>query len=485
MENVLDSPPEVWSSYQEAIFENVRSGKGHTVVKALAGTGKTTTVVRALRYVPRGVSVLMVAFNKVIADELKNRVPRGVEVSTCHSFGLKTITRALGRLPIDKDKTYNAFRDLYRGGVFSAQQCRVVCKLVSLAKATLAETPEDLDDIIDEFGLIDDPHEVKRQDVIRDAQELLLRAKTDPKCVDFDDMIWLPHALALAPRTYDRVFVDETQDLNRAQIELVMKACSRFDGRITAIGDENQALYGFRGADRDSIRNIIDRYEATVLPLSITYRCPKSVVRVAQSVVPEFEAGPDNPEGSVDNASTEQMVREAGPGDFVLSRTNAPLIGLCLRLLREGRKALVRGRDIGTNLAAIVKRSEAKTTQELAVYLDEWSRNEQARLLAKQPPQEAAAQLVADKAECLEALSEGTGSVAEVLLRIERLFDDATPKNAVVFCTTHKAKGLEAPTVWVLRDTYRPRQNQAESACWYVAVTRAKSRLVLVEKESA
>jgi len=455
-------------------------------VTAVAGSGKTTSLTHALKFVPRGCSVLAVAFNKKIAETLKTRVPRGVDVATCHSFGLRTITKSLGRLQIDADKTYKGFQAMYaRGGNFSREQCRVVCKVVSLAKGTLAETDEELDNLIDEYGLIDDAEGVKRGDVIADSLALLDQAKGDVKTIDFDDMIWLPHVLALRPVTYDRVFVDETQDLNRAQLELALKACTAFDGRILAVGDVRQAIYAFRWADKNAIPGIVERLEAKVLPLSVTYRCPRAVVDLVKDVAPELESAPNADEGIVRWVEHEELFAQCRPGEFVLSRTNAPLIGGCLRLLREGRRAVVLGRDIGANLRGIVDRSKARDVVELEQYLDTWATNETNRLLAKSPPQEAAAQLVADKKDCISALAEGCCRIDEVLSRIEKLFSDTNDTNAVVFSTVHKSKGLERDKVWLLTSTFRKGKNEEESNIWYVACTRAHKELVLVKKEAA
>ena len=74
-----------WSSYQEAIFKNIAEGKGHTVVKARAGSGKTTTIMEALNHIPphvRREQVALFAFNKEIAETLKSKAPAGVKVST-------------------------------------------------------------------------------------------------------------------------------------------------------------------------------------------------------------------------------------------------------------------------------------------------------------------------------------------------------------------------------------------------------------------
>lgn len=477
-----------WSRYQQAIFEDVRSGHGHTVVLARAGTGKTTTIVESFKHVPKGEQVLMVAFNKAIAEELKKRAPRSVDVMTCHAFGLRVIAKALGWKGsgnrIDGDKTYGAAKELYaRSPNFPREHVRVVAKVVSLAKGCLLSTPEELDCLIDDFSLIDSDEKVNRADVVADALLLLEKAKENLDTVDFDDMVWLPTVLGLRPPTYDRVFVDEAQDYTAAQVELSLKACSTIGGRVCAVGDDKQAIYRFRGADKDSIANIVTRLDAKVLPLSITYRCPKAIVRIANSVVADFEAAPEAPEGTVTEAREDEMLDRAQPGDFVVSRTNAPLVGGCLQLLRQDRRAIVRGRDIGTNLKGIVQRTKAPSVRTMLEGVEEWKRNEVARLLAKSPPQEQAAGVVADKAACIEALAEGCELVADVLGKIERLFSDANDGNAVVFSTTHKAKGLEADRVWVLRSTYNRGRGVEEDNLFYVAVTRAKRDLVLVGKE--
>ena len=76
---------------------------------------------------------------------------------------------------------------------------------------------------------------------------------TEDGCIDFDDMIWLPVVLDLPQRKFDRVFIDECQDLNRSQIELSLRAVKP-DGRILAVGDPHQAIYSFRGLGRARVR---------------------------------------------------------------------------------------------------------------------------------------------------------------------------------------------------------------------------------------
>ena len=108
----------------------------------------------------------------------------------------------------------------------------------------------------------------------------------------------------------------------------------KVDGRIIAVGDPAQSIYQFRGADSEAIPNFIDKLRAKTLPLSVTYRCPKSVVRLAQEVVPDIEAAPGAPEGTVRKYSLKNFLNRLNPEISFLSRTNAPLIKYCLKLLR-------------------------------------------------------------------------------------------------------------------------------------------------------
>ncbi len=500
-----------WSKYQQAVFENVATGTGHTVVKAVAGSGKTTTIVEALSHIPAGCRTLFVAFNKAIAEELKKRAPRGVEVSTLHSYGLKTITRTLGRLRIENNRVQDLVRGMYKNGTLevaivsakiaknlgkeneelSYDLMRDLTRAVSLAKGALIGDEDKLGALIDDFEIespkrspipgIILPQEMQDafyKAFVKDVLALLVSC-TDTEqdgSIDFDDMIWLPVVLDLRQMQFDRVFVDETQDLNPAQIEMTMRAV-KANGRICAVGDPRQAIYRFRGADSAAVDNVVKRLEATVLPLSVCYRCCKAVILQAQEVVPEIEWAPDAIDGVVSDATISEMKQNAKPGEFILSRTNAPLISLCMYFLKEGRPATIQGRDIGASLAAFVKKSAARNVQELCDYVEMWRDTECKRLAAKHSD----TQVVEDRAECILTISDGARTVADVISRIEGLFADKDDSTRIVLSSTHKAKGMERDTVWMLQSTYCRRPGVEEENILYVGLTRARKTLFLVQ----
>lgn len=469
-----------WSSLQEDIFSAVKSLQPaqHLVVEALAGTGKSTTIEECVEITPPSSRVLVCAFNKSIAEAMAARLPSDVEVRTLHSLGAGIVRSAMGHRVVDQYYVEKASKKLL-GFEWSRREARTACsKLVGLAKGYLCEAePEELDALADSYGLEINAHD--RDRVVHAAARLLEQcAENSEGPIDFDDQIWLPHVLDLPAPTWDFVFVDETQDLNAAQLSLAQRVAGT-NGRIIAVGDRRQAIYGFRGADREAIPRMIRELKAKTLPLSITYRCPVSVVREANAIVPELQPRPGAPEGIVKQSTVEQLRKDAQPGDMVLSRVNAPLISLCYRWLAEGRRAMIQGRNIGQGLASWITNCHAVSVPQLCGAVNEWCTKEVARLAAA----ERDTQSTIDKAECLIALAEGCSTVEDVIAKCERLFGEAkSSEGCILLSSTHRAKGLEADRVWVLRDTYLRWPGVEEKNLLYVAITRAKRELIYVRK---
>lgn len=545
-----------WSSYQLAIFKNIAEGKGHTVAIARAGSGKTTTIMEGLKHVPTKKTCLMVAFNKKIKDELANRAPHGVEVETLHGYGFRQVRAAFGRVNLNKYKVEGLYRRVFGEEVFdedkyesldAAQKAndtwfevssaawpviQSLCKTVSLAKANLVglvdEDEEDeaflglarkaIEDIMDTYAI--DPgygdetcdrcqgekssqrcercggkgtisSEEKRKEFIENVMWGLQESKKLTDVIDFDDMVWFPIVHNLRCWQFDRVFIDETQDLNAAQIELALRACKR-DGRIFAVGDDRQAIYGFRGADANAVNNVIERLKAKVMKLTVCYRCALSIVQEAALTVPDFEPAPGAIQGLVKQDVSELELRQgAAPGDFVLSRANAPLITLCWAFIREGKPATIQGRDFAGALIGMINKARkstvldpevkrkvpVRTVENFLDWVDAWQMEEIKRLRKKRKD----TQSVEDRVACFQALCDGVQSLDEVVAKCESLFGDADDDmKQIVLSSTHKAKGLERKRVWVLKDTYRKRPGIEEDNLWYVAVTRAQVELFLV-----
>lgn len=463
-----------WSSYQKDIFNDIANGTGNTQVDALAGTGKTSTIVEGFYYVPTGKTSLMCAFNKSIQTELEARSPMGVEVKTLHSLGYAACRKAFPKLGAPDSNKLSGYVKAEKGDERETFELRSnLEKAISLCKGYLASTPKEIDEVMDRHEI--DTCDESRDGFITSVMKIMDATKRDTNRVDFDDMIWLPNVLGMRMDKYGMVFIDEAQDLNTAQINLALNSVAD-GGRIISVGDEHQAIYGFRGADSNAIQNIVDRLGSKRMPLSVTYRCAKSIVEMAKSIVPEIEAAPDAQEGLVDYCSTAQMEQAVKPGDFILSRVNAPLIKWCLALLKAGTPANIQGRDMGKNLSSLIKKSASTSVDGFLSWLNDYEAMEVERMTKIKRD----ASVISDKVECLRTLCEGTRSLSDVQSNIDRLFRDGDDKNRVILSSTHKAKGLERERVFMLVDTYKPGKSSEESNLAYVAYTRAKQELYLV-----
>lgn len=500
--NVNTTP---WSSLQEDIFTEVVDGSGNIVVIARAGTGKTTTIVEAVvRYAKRFPKhrVIVCAFNKSIADELSARFlalgARNVEAKTLHSLGYACVREAWPGVSVQRDdakiRRADVLTEQVTNGAVPNDIFRLVSKLHTLGRdmAPHAREGKELEAIALQFEC--EPDETWAAsgftlawicDKAAAAMEVAAtnRALAKMHGIDYADMMFLPVRNHWMQKLYNLVVVDEGQDMTVTQLELAMGVVR---GRAMVVGDNRQAIYGFRGADSESLSRLKAELGAVELPLNITYRCAKAIVREAQRLVPDFRAGENNPEGQVIDLDYSKLTETAAEGDFILSRVNAPLVTIAMSLLRQGKRARVKGKDIGTGLLSIIKKlakgSAAQSIPALIDRIQTWQDREVERWTRAQ--KDAKVQLVKDQAEMLLDLSTSSKSVRELQEKIEVLFTDRGlgTKDVITCSSVHKAKGLEADRVFVLRSTlYRFGVTPEEENIEYVAITRAKSTLVWVQ----
>jgi len=288
-------------------------------------------------------------------------------------------------------------------------------------------------------------------------------------------MVWLPCALDLVRPIYDLVSVDETQDMSVPQLEMV-KGSSR--GRVAVVGDDRQCIYSFRGCHSNGMEMMREDLNATELKLTTSYRCSKAVIRHAQSIVPDINAHDSAIDGEVSNVKN---CDDAKPGDFILSRLNAPLMPLALNLLRQKIPARIEGRDIGKQLLTMVKSQKAKSVPHFFEKINSWFEKQVARI-GKVKGSEKKIEASQDIKDTLCALAENCNSISEVEQRIYSLFQDTdkTSRPAVILSTVHKAKGLESDRVFMLMHTFKKSDSVEELNIRYVAITRSRNQLFLV-----
>jgi DNA helicase-2/ATP-dependent DNA helicase PcrA len=508
-----------WSSYQTAIFEAVKRGAGNLAINAVAGSGKTTTIVEAAKLMQPGDRVVFLAFNKHIVTELQGRLPKSVDCMTIHSLGMKACGKGFqGKLKVDQYKYHDIIDDTVTLEQSVPPQmhsvfARMVRQLVDLGRLTLTnfQKQEEIDYLIGHYDLAADLVEAandmevsvawlldKAVEVGRRAMKRGLKLYKDNGVIDFTDMLWLPYVKSLPVPRYDVVMVDEAQDLSKAQAEIAMRAVGA-SGRVIAVGDPKQSIMGFGGADNRSFANLIERTKATVLPLSVCYRCPTTHLALAREIVPTIEAAPSAIEGSVESIDPTRFSVMPRSGDLVICRTNAPLIGAALRLIGKGIQARVRGRSIGAQLAKLAE-DASKVEIDPTIEAEGWRIAFEHKLrrfvdirvdaLMQRKHTEAAIEAVRDQEACIITYLEGNPTVNNLeglTSGIEGLFADE--RASVWLSSIHRSKGLEADRVFVLQPdrmalTWKNQldwQAEQEQNLRYVGLTRAKKALYFVD----
>jgi ATP-dependent DNA helicase Rep len=280
--------------------EAVRYLDGPLLVLAGAGSGKTRVITRKIAYLvaecglsPRHVAAI--TFTNKAAREMRARVgellpgkaAHGLTVSTFHSLGLHILraeARRIGYKPrfsvLDAQDALALLADILKAP--DKTSLRRAAAVISNWKNALLPP---------EGALAAAADEAERQAALAyGAYQDTLRAY---QAVDFDDLIRLPVALfrqdAEALATWQGrlryLLVDEYQDTNGAQYEL-MKLLAGPAGRFTAVGDDDQAIYAWRGADVANLKRLGEDYpRLKMIPLTQNYRSSQRILAAANSVI--------------------------------------------------------------------------------------------------------------------------------------------------------------------------------------------------------
>lgn len=486
------------SKYQQAVYTYILKGRGNAVVDAVAGSGKSTTIVNALKIIPNNKSILFLAFNKSIVEELKKKIGDlpNVEISTLHSLGARAVLRAT-KANINGGKYRQYITQRIEDGTLQSESYSKfspadkitwknnICDLLDLARVNLVDDAKSIEELSFKHDI----------DVIDNEISCVLQimewGKKNVAEIDFTDMIYFPNVMRIYMNKYDWVFIDECQDLNAAQREMFLK-CVKPNGRWVAVGDERQAIYGFCGADADSFQRLRHMPNTVKLPLSICYRCDENIIRMAQVIVPQIKWRDGASLGTIDREAKMDDVKD---GDMILCRITAPLVKLCMRYISKGVKAYVKGRDIGANLCNLIEKTGEDNIEAVIEKLHRELGKIIGKLLANHLVQneEEARQHpkfvhLNDKIESIEQIAEGLTKSSEVIEKIKQIFSD---NNGTGIClsTIHKSKGLENDRVFVICEDKLPLKGcmkmpwmaTQEYNLIYVCYTRAKHYLGFIQ----
>lgn len=509
---------------QQNIILAASRGSQNIMVRAYAGCAKTSTL-KMLAKELRPLPALAIAFNKKIANELEAALPSFFTVKTMNGLGhqawgralqgqrLVLVDRKIGKIVSDlfKEQKYEAGEEDWievRDWVEAARKAGIIHRSYEGRFQGLHEdAPENW------IALSDRPE--PSETLMGFAREALRRsiAMALQGQIDFDDQIYASVLMGGVYPQFPLVLVDEAQDLSPLNHLQVAKALAPA-GRLIAVGDPKQAIYGFRGADSASmakIKGLRPEESWLELPLHMTFRCPKIIVRRNEGHAPGFRAAEGNEQGEHRNwlrQGEEGLVLHGGEKHegwsidwlrglrqgskdriFILCRNNAPLLSMAFKLIRRGIGPTMLGRDIGAGLVRLAKKlAEGKMdlpVLEFVKAVEAWRKDEEAKAQVMQREHLIAG--IEDRAECLLAVTEnpGVGTAGDLCKALENLF--SREHGEIVLATGHKAKGLEAeivvhldpwriPSRFAMRDE---RQMEQEKNLGYVIETR--TRRVLVE----
>lgn len=464
---------------QQAIVDAAKTTKDNLIVQALAGAAKTSTLV-LLGEALNTTSILCLAFNKKIATEMSERLPPNCTSKTLNGLGHGVWGEFLGkRLVLEKSKVYDlvktevdqlAGRDKEDMYALFADTCQAVSSGKTAGYIPTGKFPQSkrlMEDDEFEAWLDDRPTDLQWQ-IIKNVSYRSIALGLQG-IIDFDDQILLPTLFPCSFPVFPLVMVDEAQDLSALNHATLRKLAKR---RLIAVGDACQAIYGFRGAHEDSMELLRETFSMQPYVLSISFRCPRSVVKEAQWRAPHMRY----PEWAIEGEVTrlQKWDKETVPdGAAIICRNNAPLFSIAIKLLRHGRYPQLMGNDIGAYLLKVMKKLGAVdlTTKQALTALAEWeeSKLKKTRNAGK----------VKDQVACIQVFLENAETLGGAIAYAQHVFNSQGP---VMLMTGHKAKGLEYDHVFILDDNLlRLEPGSQDNNLKYVMQTRAKKTLTYVD----
>lgn len=533
---------------QEKIYNFIKFDTQHGIIDAVAGSGKTSTIIESISYVDKNKELLFCAFNKSIRDEIQNRISKNnngnIVVKNLHQLGFdilktnsetnfiveelkfkKLIDKGIENKLLDELEKYLDLYKINKDPKESTEE-RILKENIRKFKYKLndcinkfrltltKENFEDFKNMILHFGIVD---EKKTEPIILDSViQIFLRCTKivlekgnelaeKLKIIDLTDMIYLPQKLKLYPiKTYDILFVDECQDLSKAQLAIALKYVKK-NGRVIAVGDPQQSIYGFTGADIESFSRFEKLLQNHIkLTLSFCFRCPDNVIEYAQNFRNDIKPFKEKI-GIIEKIDFEKVLEFVKEKDLIISRTKAPLSSLLFDLLESGKKVNIDQEEISelfNELRFLFSKEELRTEyiyknnndffekvfKRNEYFIQKKSEKISNKLLREEYIDEETIHLKrrVDFINRQTSIFIDAKNLNELIKKIEKLVSD--DPNAIKLSTIHKAKGLENERVFILdydklplkKDNHKMWEKIQEDNLKYVALTRTKNTLYLV-----
>lgn len=470
---------------QLAIFDHVTNSRQSLTVEALAGSGKTFTLKSLAYRIPRSGTAL--AFNVSIKDSLIEALPESWNVKTLNGIGHAAFGKFLAKkLTLDQRKAARICGIV--GETFSVDKSSIKSMLDTArikgiipepykgkAKVKLAEdSPESWTEVL-LAAQIETDEELAQKLV--DAARVALKISIDEAykgTIDFADQIYMATCFGGNYQTADLVLGDEVQDWNPMNHIMVKKVTGN-RGQLIAVGDPNQSIYAFRGADTASMSNITKMFSSETKGLTTCFRCSRSVVAEAQHYVPHMKWADNAITGAVHHIDS-WNINHIPKGAAILCRNNAPLFKVAFIAMAARRPIKFIGRDVSKRIISVIDLIDKKQAIPANTLIEKMS-----DYMKDLPPER-----LEFNEDVLEVLSCAPGRDSfEIRASIIELLN--ADYGDITLATGHRAKGLEWDNVYHL-DSWRvpskhattPEALQQEKNLAYVITTRAKQTLTYI-----
>lgn len=500
------------------------NGQGNLIIEAVAGSGKTFTIIEMCVALVQNLmdsgrspfkAIALMSFNAKVRDELKLRIQnRGlsqwVEVNTVHGFGFSAFKSHYGPRKPNGFKLGDIIDPSLKTLKLPWSFTKPIQTAVSIAKDTgmnlfFPNNTTEWRKLIDKHDITWDEDKLPLSSFINICSDAFHLSSQDTNKIDFSDMIWFPLKNNLTFPQFDFVFIDEAQDTNATRREVAKRMLRQtnteevpLSGRLIAVGDRHQAIYGFTGADNDALDILKKEFSATELPLSTCFRCSKAVIAHARKLVSHIHARVGAIEGTVNLQMPEYNFHNllfnngkeySYQHSAILCRKNAPLISLAFQLLEKQIPCRIEGRDIGQELIKICKKFTQTNKQALSRDLSQHLLQQAQKLSPYK------LDLLSDKISAIQSILQlpSITSVPQIYQQIESIFSDfdSSKPSKLTLSSVHKSKGLEWPTVYLLgRNAFMPSKfatqpwmEEQETNLIYVAITRAQETLYEITVE--
>jgi superfamily I DNA/RNA helicase len=557
IESKLSEPEVDFTSEQKNIFNFIKNGKGHGIIDAVAGAGKTTTIMECSKYVEDKTDILFCAFNKSIQTEIVRKFNRQglnqVTVKTIHALGFQILrdnNNAWKNLIPNEEKyssilnkdtdLQNKFQEYieeildingYKQGEMEKNRRFAAKNIVYKFKDRLLDmnqkfratlTPngiENFKNMTEHFNFFSDVDTKSKSfnrelEIYFECNNILLdagnNAAKEALIIDYTDMLYLPYIWDLrSSKNYSFLFIDECQDLSKSQLAVVLKYGKK-GGRILAVGDPYQSIYGFAGADIESFKRIKNTIKAKPLPLTCCFRCPPNIVKLASSIRNDITASKQE-QGKIEEISLCQAVKIARINDLIISRYREPILFLVFEFINKNIQVQVHKDEVNDiidelkNLfkqeerAVIIADNSGNFESIKEIVLNRWLFiiEKEAEKLENSSEKsvyiKAKTDYLTNKLEFMHKKylqwKESCQTINDMLVKIKDFI--SSPDNCIKLSTIHRAKGLEAQRVFILnfndlpyfRPNQKPWEKIQEQNLKYVAITRTLNELYLVKSE--